>query len=115
MKLQTKQWIIAFLSAVFLLSLVFVQWLEVARRSREAGLTTHAVSIPVSSKECVDCHAVPGPDAMALTVASPKHFFRSCHDYAAVKIDCFDCHASRPQPGDLPDDHGESVVGAARE
>ena len=68
-----------------------------------------------SLKECVDCHAVSGPDSMALTVASPKHFCRSCHDYAAVKIDCFDCHASRPQPGDLPDDHGESLVGATRE
>jgi len=68
-----------------------------------------------SLKECVNCHAVPGADSMALTAASPKHFCRSCHDYAAVKIDCFDCHASRPQPGELPDDHGESLVGATVE
>lgn len=49
-----------------------------------------------SLKECVACHAVAGPDAMPVTVASEKHFCRSCHDYAAVKIDCFQCHASRP-------------------
>ena len=68
-----------------------------------------------SLKECISCHAVAGPDSMALTVASPKHFCRSCHDYAAVKIDCFDCHASRPPPGDLPDDHGGALAGATRE
>jgi predicted CXXCH cytochrome family protein len=49
-----------------------------------------------SLKECVSCHAVQGSDAMPVTVSSPQHFCRSCHDYAAVKIDCFQCHASRP-------------------
>lgn len=50
-----------------------------------------------SLKECIDCHAVPGEDSIPVTVENPKHFCRSCHDYAAVKIDCFDCHASRPE------------------
>ena len=50
-----------------------------------------------SLRECLDCHAVNGPDAIPVTVASPKHFCRSCHDYAAVSIDCFQCHASRPE------------------
>ena len=49
--------------------------------------------------ECINCHVVEGPDAIPLTVASPDHFCRSCHDYAAVNIDCFQCHASRPEPG----------------
>jgi len=51
-----------------------------------------------SLRECVACHAVTGPDAKPVTVASPEHFCRSCHDYAAVNIDCFQCHASRPGP-----------------
>ncbi len=51
-----------------------------------------------SLRECVACHAVTGPDAIPVTVASPEHFCRSCHDYAAVNIDCFQCHASRPEP-----------------
>lgn len=50
-----------------------------------------------SLKECLSCHAVYGPDAVAVTVADPGHFCRSCHDYAAVSIDCFQCHASRPE------------------
>ena len=52
-----------------------------------------------SLKECLSCHAVMGPDAVPVTVSSPQHFCRSCHDYAAVKIDCFQCHASRPETG----------------
>jgi [DsrC]-trisulfide reductase subunit J len=50
-----------------------------------------------SLKECISCHAVPGPDSIPVTFASPEHFCRSCHDYAAVSIDCFECHASRPE------------------
>ncbi len=52
---------------------------------------------PYSLKECISCHAVNGPDAIPVTVSSPQHFCRSCHDYAAVSIDCFQCHASRPE------------------
>jgi predicted CXXCH cytochrome family protein len=48
---------------------------------------------------CIDCHAVKGTDGKPVTIASPKHFCRTCHDYAAVRIDCFECHASRPPTG----------------
>ena len=52
-----------------------------------------------SLKECLACHAVTRPDgrpdAKPVTADSPEHFCRSCHDYAAVKIDCFECHRSR--------------------
>lgn len=57
-----------------------------------------------SLRECISCHAVAGPDDVPVTVSSPQHFCRSCHDYAAVSIDCFQCHASRPGSGDLPAD-----------
>ena len=54
---------------------------------------------PYSLKECIRCHAVADQDGTAVTVSSQQHFCRSCHDYAAVKIDCFQCHASRPETG----------------
>lgn len=54
-----------------------------------------------SLKECVDCHAVRGSDIRAVSVSDPKHFCRACHDYAAVKIDCFQCHASQPDIDDV--------------
>jgi hypothetical protein len=49
-----------------------------------------------SLKGCVECHAVKGVDGMPVTAESPRHFCRTCHDYAAVRMDCFECHASRP-------------------
>ena len=50
-----------------------------------------------SLKECVACHVVPGADGLPVKAESPAHFCSSCHLYAAVKIDCFECHASRPE------------------
>ena len=70
-----------------------------------------------SLKECISCHAVNGPDSIPVTVASPQHFCRSCHDYAAVSIDCFQCHASRPELGDLsanPGLSGATSVGGSQ-
>ena len=49
-----------------------------------------------SLKACISCHAVLGEDKKPVSVASPKHFCRTCHDYVAVKVDCFQCHASKP-------------------
>jgi predicted CXXCH cytochrome family protein len=54
---------------------------------------------PFSLSGCVDCHAVRGADGQPVTYASSQHFCRSCHDFAAVSIDCFECHASRPGDG----------------
>lgn len=51
-----------------------------------------------SLKRCVTCHAVKGADGQPVTAADPKHFCRTCHDYAAVRVDCFECHSSLPDP-----------------
>ena len=56
------------------------------------GIRTEQFSL----KGCIDCHQVKGGDGKPVTVADPQHFCRTCHDYAAVRVDCFDCHASRP-------------------
>ncbi len=62
---------------------------------------------PFSLAGCMDCHAVKGADGQAVTYADSKHFCRSCHDFAAVSIDCFQCHSSRPGA-----DKRESAQGA---
>ena len=53
-----------------------------------------------SLKECVECHASVGADGTPISINAPGQFCASCHDYAAVTIDCFQCHASKPEPGD---------------
>jgi hypothetical protein len=47
-----------------------------------------------SLEECINCHVSDAPDAPR--VDSEKHFCNSCHTYASVTIDCFQCHADRP-------------------
>lgn len=47
-----------------------------------------------SLEECINCHVSQAPDAPR--ASSDKHFCNSCHTYAAVNIDCFECHADRP-------------------
>ena len=44
--------------------------------------------------ECINCHVSDAPDAPR--ISSEEHFCNSCHTYAAVKVDCFQCHADRP-------------------
>ena len=56
------------------------------------GIRTRQFSL----KECIACHAVAGADGKPVTYDNPNHFCRVCHDYTAVRIDCFACHASIP-------------------
>jgi len=46
-----------------------------------------------SLKECIGCHASTKTGSVA---QAPTDFCVSCHRYAAVSIDCFECHSSRP-------------------
>ncbi len=50
-----------------------------------------------SLKNCFTCHVVKGDDGKAITVSDPRHFCRECHDYAAVQVDCWQCHVSTPE------------------
>jgi hypothetical protein len=46
-----------------------------------------------SLKNCVDCHA----SRTTGSVLGKDGFCSSCHEYAAVSIDCFECHSPNPQ------------------
>lgn len=51
----------------------------------------------VSLNGCIECHAGPGAGAAAgSAVGSPQAFCETCHRYAAVKLDCFECHQAKP-------------------
>ncbi|MEZ5479814.1 MAG: hypothetical protein R3E95_20745 [Thiolinea sp.] len=57
-----------------------------------------------SLNECINCHVAPTrADGEALHYPDKEHFCASCHTYAGVKIDCFQCHADRPQVMEQPD------------
>lgn len=50
-----------------------------------------------SLKECIDCHNAPADDGKVANAESKDHFCSSCHVYSAVQIDCFGCHADKPE------------------
>ncbi|MCP4411505.1 MAG: Hdr-like menaquinol oxidoreductase cytochrome c subunit [Gammaproteobacteria bacterium] len=70
--------------------------MDLLRHERDETLHEGIRDTKYSLKKCITCHAVDGSDGATLTIESPKHFCRSCHDYAAVSIDCFQCHTSKP-------------------
>ena len=91
MTLDTKRYVIAGLGALFLVSLILVQWMETARRLEEAGLSRASVAPPASSAQCVTCHAETNPGIV-------DHWEGSTH--AVRGVGCVECHES---PAEAPD------------
>ncbi len=52
---------------------------------------------PASLAGCIDCHVEPNDKGEIAGIDSDEHFCNACHQYASVQIDCFQCHADRPQ------------------
>jgi len=49
-----------------------------------------------SLKQCVNCHAIK-TEGKYIRTDNNDHFCVSCHKYAAVSIDCFQCHRDIPE------------------
>lgn len=50
-----------------------------------------------SLKECIDCHVVPDETGAYPKIGTDQHFCSTCHNFASVNIDCFSCHATKPE------------------
>lgn len=50
-----------------------------------------------SIADCVDCHAGRDGAGKAVPVNAEGQFCQKCHNYAAVDIECFQCHRKVPQ------------------
>jgi hypothetical protein len=48
---------------------------------------------------CIECHAVKDEKGRFIPVDAPGQFCSSCHSYAAVSMDCFQCHTAIPDVG----------------
>lgn len=66
-----------------------------------------------SLKGCIECHASPTTNS----VVGKDGFCESCHTYAAVRIDCFECHSASPRrarDGDKSGAHSKTMPEAAK-
>ena len=68
--------------------------MDYIRDQRDATMHEGIRTKQHSLVECINCHVSDAPDAPH--VDSEQHFCNSCHTYASVSIDCFQCHADRP-------------------
>lgn len=101
MSLRTKQIVIALLSGLFLVSLILVQWMEVARKSAEVGVRLRHTSIPQSSRACVDCHKENSPGIVG-------HWEGSTH--ASKGVGCVDCHQAQKEDADAFEHYGALIA-----
>ncbi len=97
MSLKAKRLVIALLGAAFLLSLLFVQWMEIIRKKEELGLAPPHIAVAAESRECVDCHANESPGIVA-------HWKGSVH--AAKGVACVECHKANQGDADGFDHYG---------
>lgn len=76
---------------------------QMLRHQRDRTVHLGERGAAASLQACVNCHATPvadGPGALRSVIGRDAQFCQGCHSYAAVRLDCFQCHSSRPNgPG----------------
>lgn len=80
--------------------------MDLLRHDRDLTMREGERDVQASLGECIECHAVADEAGTPVTIADERHFCRVCHDFAAVKPDCFMCHRSTPA-----EDNPNLVVG----
>ena len=101
MSTETKKIIIGVLSLLFLGSLLLVQWKEVTRQRVEAGQAPPTISIPQSSKRCVECHQQKTPSIVS-------HWQNSTH--ALKGVSCLECHQAHERDVDAFIHEGQRIA-----
>lgn len=67
--------------------------MELLKHHRDETVHKGIRTTEFSLKNCVACHASKDTNS----VLGKNGFCQSCHSYAAVTLDCFECHASKPK------------------
>ncbi|MBL8348759.1 MAG: hypothetical protein JNL87_00465 [Burkholderiaceae bacterium] len=67
---------------------------DMLRHQRDETVHQGIRGAKASLQGCIRCHASKTTGSVA---AAKTDFCVACHSYAAVKVDCFECHASRPK------------------
>jgi hypothetical protein len=68
--------------------------MEMLKHQRNLTLRQGIRGAKVSLNGCIECHASKKTGSV---VGTDQNFCQSCHSYAAVKLDCWDCH--QPKTG----------------
>lgn len=80
--------------------------MELLKHKRDLTMREGVRTKDNSLTECIDCHVTPNDKGDFARFGDDEHFCSSCHNYAAVNVDCFDCHS------DLPEDAAKKLRSA---
>jgi hypothetical protein len=67
--------------------------MDMLKHQRNETMREGKRGMPASLNACIECHAGKSTGS----VIGKDQFCESCHSYAAVKLDCWDCH--QPKAG----------------
>jgi hypothetical protein len=70
---------------------------ELIRHQRDQTVYGGIRGTAHSLSGCVDCHVGYDDTGTPIEIDAKGQFCRSCHEYAAVDMNCFDCHATVPK------------------
>lgn len=73
--------------------------MEFLKHQRDDTLRRGIRATKHSLQQCIDCHASRKTGSV---VGSNENFCQSCHAYTAVRLDCFECHATKPKAASGP-------------
>jgi len=69
--------------------------MELLKHQRDETLHKGIRTRSHSLNGCIECHASRKNNSV---VGNDQNFCQSCHSYVAAKLDCFECHSSKPKP-----------------
>lgn len=73
--------------------------MKMLSHQRDRTLRLGERGAPVTLNGCINCHASKASGSVASTEGD---FCASCHAYAAVTLDCFECHQPKASLAGLP-------------
>ena len=87
--------------------------MELIKHQRDATVHSGIRSTKHSLAGCIDCHVSRDTDGRAVAVNADHQFCNACHAFAAVDVNCFDCHAAIPRGGPISEAATRRVSGQA--
>lgn len=75
--------------------------MDLLKHQRDKTMHEGQRGAKASLNGCIECHA---SKTNGSVLGSKDNFCQGCHDYAAVKLDCFECH--QPKSGKIAKNSG---------
>lgn len=72
--------------------------MEVIKHQRDETVHGGIRATQHSLAGCIECHGARDPNGQPLPINDEQQFCGACHAFTAVRLNCFDCHATVPAP-----------------